>query len=501
MEMNDEIFLAESPREFLKKSEITTLDINQEVKSQPKVNAKIDILKQTFFEFSQRTNVDCYSKIFDYDHFFIKLIWIIIFLASLSFTSYLLTSNFIAYLTYGISTQIGSYYSIPADFPAVTFCDSNAFTTWEAADLISQYYHGWESYNSILVFAYMEASNPSYGDEKRKKLGLSLDQIDKCTFNNLDCKNDLHWYWSYDYGNCYQFNTGLNWTDNEIEIRQTSVEGPIYGLQIHIFPFNNYNWYSRINDFGIVVFVHNSSLKPTSSDIVYLEPGKSSYIQVKRSYVSNFPAPYTSCNDLTTYSSPLYDFIVKSLNKTYRQRDCFDLCIQQIIISKCNCSHSGFDNPYENSTSQPCLTLNEYDCYNKMISNFDPIPCESASCPLECERVEYDLYVSSLIQPTFERYWGECNPNHWIQECQKNPSISYDEYRTLYVTFNVFYSSLSYTQIDVTPAMTIFDLLANIGGSMSLIISVSFFTIFEIAELVFLMVHALFLKKTNIASL
>jgi len=459
------------------------------------LKSKVENLKHIFLEFSQRTNVDCYSKIFDYENVFIKLIWIIILVTSLTFTSYLLMSNINNYFGYDVTTKIGSYYQMPTEFPAVTFCDANAFTSYDAQDLFWQHFNGWDwgsAYNTL----YMAASDPSYGDENRKKLGLKISQI-SCTYNNTDCQNDLHWYWSYDYGNCFQFNTGLNLSDDAIEKKQVNVEGPMHGLQIRIYPFKHYNFYARIKDFGIVVFVHNSSLKPTSTNLVFLEPGMSSFIQVKRTYVNNYPAPYTSCIDLSSYSSPLHDYITKSLNRTYRQRDCFELCIQQLIINSCNCSYSGFNNPNINSTVEPCLALNDFNCYTNMFYQFDPLACASSSCPLECQSVEYDLYVSSLTYPSTALYYGECNPYHWIPECISNPHMSYDDYRTLYVKFDVYYSTLAYSEVSVVPAMTIFDLIGNIGGSMSLIVSISFFTLFEIIELLILMMHAVFCKKTN----
>ena len=43
--------------------------------------------------------------------------------------------------------------------------------------------------------------------------------------------------------------------------------------------------------------------------------------------------------------------------------------------------------------------------------------------------------------------------------------------------------------------MTLTNLLAGLGGSLGLIVSVSVFTLFEVTELAVLMVHALLFKK------
>ena len=269
----------------------------------------------------------------------------------------------------------------------------------------------------------------------------------------------------------------------------------------------------------MVVFVHNASMRPLKTDRVFVESGKKTFISVKRTFVSNSPYPYTDCQDLTSYSSPLYDHIKSSKQySTYRQQDCFNLCVQEAIIENCNCSFSGFDNPYgENSTVRPCLTLNDYECYNKKFFEFDPTECASKSCPLECDSIEYDLSISSLIDPSYDfylknfgydkfccfYYWLCPNGGYIHSKCSCNSRcaasfnftpISYNDFNRYFVKFSVFYPSLSFTQLKSTPSMTILDLLANLGGSMGFIVSVSFFTLFEIIELVVLMAHALFFK-------
>ena len=77
--------------------------------------------------------------------------------------------------------------------------------------------------------------------------------------------------------------------------------------------------------------------------------------------------------------------------------------------------------------------------------------------------------------------------------CDQN--LTYDEFRTRFITINVYYSSLTYTKINVKPTMTFTDLLAAIGGSMSLIVGISCFTVFEIGELFVLFICELCKKS------
>jgi hypothetical protein len=165
--------------------------------------------------------------------------------------------------------------------------------------------------------------------------------------------------------------------------------------------------------------------------------------------VSNCPSPYSGCTDLKSYSSLLYEFIAKS-SRIYRQKDCLDLCIQQETINKCGCFSPNFANPF--SDTRPCLTLNESGCYSKIYLNFDATNCAY-------------------------NYYNLLNSSSWL---------SFEEYRTQSVSFFVYYPYLEYTFIEVLPYMTLASLTANLGGTMSLIVSVSFFTFVEIIELIIL---------------
>ena len=86
--------------------------------------------------------------------------------------------------------------------------------------------------SELIELAKMFTANPSYGNENRKKMGLSFDNIESCQFDKLDCKNDLHWIWLYDYGNCFQFNSGLNFSNQKIELAKNSRFDKGYGLKI-----------------------------------------------------------------------------------------------------------------------------------------------------------------------------------------------------------------------------------------------------------------------------
>ena len=62
----------------------------------------------------------------------------------------------------------------------------------------------------VFQYAMAYALDPNiFTDSQRKSLGWDLSQVlIKCKFNGIDCviNNDFKWYFSFQYGNCFQYN-------------------------------------------------------------------------------------------------------------------------------------------------------------------------------------------------------------------------------------------------------------------------------------------------------
>ena len=91
-----------------------------------------------------------------------------------------------------------------------------------------------------------------------------------------------------------------------LKVKNATLEGKDYGFSLVIYPLLSRNKYMTTWDSGLIVYIHNSSFKPVSSDAVYIEPGKQSIITVKRTYTQKYPSPYSDCIDLTTHTPPIY---------------------------------------------------------------------------------------------------------------------------------------------------------------------------------------------------
>jgi hypothetical protein len=459
-----------------------TSNSNQKTKS----NESIQLVKNLFYSWSSRVDINNYNKIFEYQgNVVAQIVWIVIFLTLCGLTILLMQMSISAYLSYSVTTKYNIIHESATEFIAITMCAGNPFSSHKAIDLFTQLAinNSLDLYNNItdlIILAKMHAANPSYGDANRKELGLKLDNIVSCTFNNKNCKNDLHWIWLYEYGNCFQFNTGLNFSNGKIDFAKISRPEPDFSLNVRFnFIFNEISaTYKAIAfpNFDFVAFIHNGSNKvSSSSNLFYFPFNYKLRLSIGRTFIHKYLSPYSDCIDLRSYSSDLFDYMIKEEKYTYRQTDCLDLCMQQNIINACNCYHLKYSNL--NSHAQPCLSLKQFNCAESQISNFNSTPCISSSCPLECTSIKYVLEYSIG------------NPRYQPEQINVSDSIT---------SLNVFYPSLEYTEITETPQITLINLLTQLGGSLGMFISFSVFTLFEMIEIVILILHAFIFRRRKI---
>ena len=179
-------------------------------------------------------------------------------------------------------------------------------------------------------------------------------------------------------------------------------------------------------------------------------------------------------------------------NQTYRQKKCLDLCLQRLIIEKCNCFYPRYERLGQ---AEPCLNLTSLECIKNQSINFAKVPeirikCNE-DCPLECDWLAYEMQLSSTEYPTREVF------NLYKQTDGRNKiNLTYFEYKDNFVYLNVFYPYMRYTEIVEMPKVTLADLFANIGGSMGIFLGFSVFSIIELCELLLRIIyHALCKSK------
>ena len=476
-------------------------------------------IKIKFFDWSQSVTYHCFAKIFKSKYNFLaKTFYSIIFLVFTGLTSYVLISNVIAYFKYDVISTLEVVNEKPVIFPKVTICNTNPFTSQQAEYLLktqildnnlniqnSNFFKITNEIKSAIAFAKSVVNNPEYGDENRKLLGFNLkDLILDCSLNQIKCdlNRDVHWFFHYDYGNCYQFNSGYNLTDSTVKLSENTFEGITNGLSLRFGPVVNYN--SLTGSFparGLQIFIGNQSFEPSYFDTsLTVKSGESTNIGVKRTFYSKLPSPYSNCiNSNGASKSEFYNFLINS-KKTYRQKDCFYLSFQKTIIESCQCYFTAFLMLYN---SPPCLNKTQIECFNTRYKSFvynikENYDVFLKDCPLECDSVEYELQITSLDFPTKENYNLFKNDLDLFAKTQNKFNISlstFEEYKTYYYSVNIFYVTTQYTLISESPQMTFTGLLTNLGGSLGMFLGFSVFSLLEVFEILFEIALILIFKK------
>jgi hypothetical protein len=118
-------------------------------------------------------------------------------------------------------------------------------------------------------------NNKHYSDENKKRIAHNLEDIlIDCKFNYQKCSaSDFVWHFDPLFGNCYVFNSGYNSTGDPIELKQSSVAGVLFGLQVILYLNYNENLTfinskpSKASRPGLLDLLYDAALRPTSLQI------------------------------------------------------------------------------------------------------------------------------------------------------------------------------------------------------------------------------------------
>ncbi len=90
-------------------------------------------LKEIIREWSLSCTFHCYPKLFHYRNNFLRIVWFLLFVLFTAFPGVLVYSSLLDYFEYDVVSKIRVINVDHLEFPTVTICDSNLFTTKYAA--------------------------------------------------------------------------------------------------------------------------------------------------------------------------------------------------------------------------------------------------------------------------------------------------------------------------------------------------------------------------------
>ena len=426
------------------------------------------------------------------------IVWWLFIFGALAACGYSLYVWIGGYLVYPVVSFKSVYTESPTLFPAVTICNLNPLTTSDALTKLNTILppgfdinSNWTLYNEYKQKLLIQAM--TYGYKERQSLGEAIaDILITCKFNDYFCSyTDFSWYYSFNHGNCFTFNSGFtfntstpieNSTQTPVVLNMTYKPGYKNGLYLELFANNGKQNKIKNEYYGIKMFIHNQTDRPELTHAIFLNTGTLADIQVKKSFITNTPYPYNSCQDVTTnkFNKVLYN-VIENTSYGYNQKDCFDLCLQQIIIKECGCYDVQYL-PLDNVTT-PCLSDDQLNCAKNSYCAFivqDENQLCKEYCPLECDSAYLDFSISIDGFPSAEYYQVLLGRNITVQNYDGNvANVSRERIESDTLAVSIYFDDFMYTATLVTPKYSYVDFLSNFGGIMGVYIGVSYLSFFE----------------------
>jgi hypothetical protein len=258
-------------------------------------SSKSDHIKHILVKWSADAPFQCYPKIFETKNVTLKIVWLLLFILLTCLTGLILSKNIMEYVERQVVTQIEILNEIEPEFPCVTICDTNMFPTEYAESLLKRIaketyaldlndfvytVESFEKLKRIISLAKLNVTSPLYPAKDRQRLGLKLEQISRFSYDNQmygggssssgsvsssskkDLVDNFRWVFDFEYGSCFQFNSGFKADTSQIETRRVQVQGPVYGLKVFISDLEYKNRFPTAESNGFKVFIHNRTLMP-----------------------------------------------------------------------------------------------------------------------------------------------------------------------------------------------------------------------------------------------
>lgn len=201
---------------------------------------------------------------------------------------------------------------------------------------------------------------------------------------------------------------------------------------------------------GMKISITDHGIIPvTSVSGISIEPGKQYDVGIVRTERYRLSTPYakSECIDSDQYN---YEY-------------CLATCQNNIRFDQCNCTMlSDGDDACLISIIPTCSDFKNNDYYTG-----------KCDCKPSCEEITYTASLSSL------RYPSDVGYNH--MENVENRTKEYMEKN--YIWLDVFYKNMEFITIIQNPAMTLTQVIGDIGGQLGLCLGASLVTIAELLDL------------------
>ncbi|GAB6029621.1 hypothetical protein CHUAL_005359 [Chamberlinius hualienensis] len=306
---------------------------------------------------------------------------------------------------------------------------------------------------------------------------------------NLEEEKILYALHDYLFGDCVTFNAEL---DLKKALRASALTGAEFTLQWDIK-----DRYPYINDPSAVVVIHPVGTPPIFDDSnnIKINPGDEVTIAIQQREISRLPPPFPShCIEKTNPSL--------QSNSVYYQEDrpylvsmeaCIKTCMQKISLDSCRCFDPQIPLGFLRKKYKRTIICKIDKCPQidkKLTSKF-------CRCKLPCKETLLESTIttkSGFLKEIAKRTLTDNETSESIESLSQQSENS--------AKLKVFIKSAVYESIREEPKYTVADFWGIIGGNAGLWIGISAVSLFEVVELIFVVIKAeimkLFGKKSQV---
>lgn len=485
--------------DFESKSQITEINFNEKeetvvaISNGHELHAKNGWIVKRIKLWAESSTIHGVQNVLKSEYKLVKGIWLTCLLASSCLCMYVIVQSIISYLQFDGVINLEIVSDITDNFPTISVCNLNPFLTNRSIEYVDKILNQTANLSSRLSgyslsqsLLFKKLIVQSYllnkTEEFRQSLGHGLDfMMISCLYGAAVCTaGDFEWYYTFDYGNCYKFNS------RAVNPRIATRAGQFYGLRLELFVDTPDTLSSLSSLAGAHIFIHNFTHTPLRGEGLDVPVGVKADVSFSKKFRHRLASPYSDCVQEVTspnaYDSEMFRQTIEYFTY-YQRRTCLDLCFQKYITDKCQC-YSAMFAKYANfdicsSDEQIMCSLNAEQDYYASNDEF----CTSV-CPTECNTVEYE-YLTSLADFPSRPFGDALLQDQAVVSKFKFANVTFDDLKRRVLSVNLFYSTFDYSEISELESTKIVDLLSSMGGTLGLFIGVSILSFVEIVELIF----------------
>ncbi|XP_053705555.1 acid-sensing ion channel 1A-like isoform X1 [Synchiropus splendidus] len=416
--------------------------------------------------FAHRSTLHGISHIFTNERVCVKrCLWLVFFLGCLSFFIYVCVDRINLYLEYPHVTKLDEVATQIMTFPAVTFCNLNAFRfsqvssndLYHAGELLALLNHRYEIRDVHLVEESVLESlkvKADFHNFKPKPFNM-LEFYDRtghdinemllsCRFHGSECTAADFKVVFTRYGKCYTFNAGGNGRPSLVTTKGGMGNGLELMLDIQQDEYLPVWGETDETSFeaGIKVQIHSQDEPSFVDQLGFgVAPGFQTFVSCQEQRLIYLPPPWGDCK-VTSMNSDFYD--------TYSITACRIDCETRYLVDNCNCRmvHMPGDAPY-------CTPELYKECADPALDFLVQRDNNYCSCETPCNMTRFSKELSFVKIPS------KASAKYLAKKYNKSEQYIKENILVL----DIFFEALNYETIEQKKAYEVAGLLGEVADT------------------------------------